>query len=118
MRYASSWPLTIISELKETSRPRMCGGAISERYNGVITEALPTARPRAKRATTMKGTVGASATARAPPMNTAPAHSRELRRPSTSDIRPPASDPKAAPISRALVMTPSPSELRPKCRSM
>ncbi len=83
-----------------------------------MTEALPTASPRTKRATVMKGTLGESATASAPPMNTAPAHSRELRRPRASDIRPPISEPKAAPISSALVMMPSPSEVRPKWPSM
>ena len=97
MMNASIWPLTIISSLMVTIRPRRCAGAISARNSGQVAAAAPTPRPRTMRAATMTVTFGASAQARAPTRNRPAQTNRLPLRPSTSASRPPSRAPIAAP---------------------
>ena len=46
MMNASIWPVTIISSLMVTIRPRRCAGAISARNSGQVAAAAPTPSPR------------------------------------------------------------------------
>ena len=99
---ARSWPLTIISSLIVTIRPRRCAGAISARYTGTVAAAAPTAIPRTIRAGNMTPNDGASALPNAPKKNKIAQNLKAPLRPKTSDSLPPISAPIMAPNSSAL----------------
>jgi len=97
MTNASSWPVTIISSLIVTMRPRMCVGAISARYSGTVAAAAPTPKPSRIRKITMMVTFGANAQPIAPTRNSTPQTKSEPRRPRESASFPPTRAPTAAP---------------------
>ena len=66
---ARNCPVTIISSLIVTIRPRRCAGAISARYSGQVAAAAPTPKPSRIRPAVMIATLGAIAQIRAPTRN-------------------------------------------------
>ncbi len=94
---ARNCPVTIMSSLIVTIRPRRCAGAISARYSGQVVAAAPTPKPRMIRPAVMIPTLGAIAQMRAPTRNSPAQTSRLPLRPRLSASLPPSSAPKAAP---------------------
>ncbi len=94
---ARNCPVTIMSSLIVTMRPRRCAGAISARYSGHVVAAAPTPKPSRMRPMTMMATVGAVAQISAPNRNSPAQTSRLPLRPSRSASLPPSSAPNAAP---------------------
>jgi hypothetical protein len=112
---ASSWPVTIISSLIVTIRPRRAAGAISARNIGTVADAEPTASPRTMRAKTMGTSEGAVALPRAPIRNKTAQTIRLRLRPSRSAILPPPRAPNAAANNSELTTKPSQNDV--SCRS-
>jgi hypothetical protein len=63
LKKATEMPMTMLSWLNDTRRPRDSGGAISAMYIGAIMSAAPTPSPPNIRATTSHRKLGASAEA-------------------------------------------------------
>ena len=105
MMNASICPVTIISSLMVTIRPRRCAGAISARNSGQVAAAAPTPSPRTTRATSITSKFGAVAQPRAPTRNRPAQTSRLPLRPSASASLPPSSAPRAAPGNSSALTT-------------
>jgi hypothetical protein len=97
MTNASNCPVTIMSSLIVTIRPRMCTGAISARYSGTVADAAPTPKPSTIRKITMMTTFGAMPQPSAPIKKAAAQTNSAPLRPKASAILPPTRAPTAAP---------------------
>ena len=104
VRKATSWPMTIISELRLTRRPRMCGGDISEMYMGTTMDTAPMHTPSSVRAAPSSKAEPAMAHHRLPTMKPTAPMSTVARRPIASATRPPVKAPMAAPT-RSIAVT-------------
>ena len=77
-------PITILSWLNDTMRPRIAAGAISAMYIGAMISAAPTPKPPSMRAATKVRKLGAAADATAEIANSTAAILRTGRRPRRS----------------------------------
>ena len=84
LKNATEMPMTMLSWLNETRRPRDSGGAISAIYIGAMMSAAPTPRPPSIRANTSHPKLGASADRIAETANSAAAILRTGRLPMRS----------------------------------
>lgn len=109
---ATIWPVTIMSSLMVTMRPRRLAGAISARNSGTVAEAAPTASPRMIRANTIGTSEGAAALPRAPKKNSTAQTIRVRLRPRASASLPPMRAPNAAANSSELTTKPSQNDVR------
>ena len=69
LKNAAEMPITMLSWLNDTMRPRRCAGASSAMYIGAMMSAAPTPRPPTSRATTSVRKSGATAEAMADSAN-------------------------------------------------
>ena len=84
LKNAAEMPMTMLSWLKDTMRPRIFAGAISAMYIGAMISAAPTPKPPSIRAATSEMKSGAIAEARAETANSAAAILNTGLRPSRS----------------------------------
>ncbi len=108
--------MTIISELRLTSRPRMCGGDISEMYMGTTIDTPPMHTPSSVRAAPSSNADPAAAHHRLPTMKPTAPMSTVARRPIASATRPPAKAPRAAPTNSIAVTVDSCAAVNSKDR--
>ena len=98
--WAPSKPMTIVSWLSVTSRPRMCAGATSAMYMGERFEAMPIATPPKMRNTTNQAKAGAQPVSTDETANSRAAATSSRLRPNLS-LRPPVRTAPARQPSRA-----------------
>ncbi len=118
MTAARTTPKMIMYWFSDVTTPRSRAGAISARYSGTSTDAIPTPSPTTNRDATSTATLTATPAPRAPTVNTTPAASSTRCRPRRSATGPLSNAPSIAPNTVALTTAPSSRDVSGRSRGM